>query len=150
MLHLDHVRLLVVDFEACFRFYRDVMGLRVTWGEERDAYASYVSEGGASLSLFKREVQAKALGTSNLPESAVAQDRMALIFTVDDLDTTVKRLKERNAVFITEPREHPEWGIRVVYLRDPDGNLIEINSPMPTNDWTKELQEESEKYRTKK
>ena len=150
MLHLDHVRLLVVDFEACFRFYRDVMGLRVTWGEERDSYASYVSEGGASLSLFKREVQAKALGTSNLPESAVAQDRMALIFTVNDLDTTVKRLKERNVVFITEPREHSEWGIRVVYLRDPDGNLIEINSPMPTSDWTKELQEEKEKYGTKK
>ena len=150
MLHLDHVRLLVVDFEACFRFYRDVLGLRVTWGEEGDAYASYVSEGGASLSLFKREVQAKALGTSNLPESAVAHDNMVLIFTVDDLDTTVKRLKERNAVFITEPREHSEWGIRVVYLRDPDGNLIEINSPMPTNDWTKELQEEKEKYRTKK
>jgi catechol 2,3-dioxygenase-like lactoylglutathione lyase family enzyme len=126
------------------------MGLRVTWGEERDAYASYVSEAGASLSLFKREVQAKALGTSNLPESVVVQDRMALIFTVDDLDTTVKRLKERNVVFITEPREHSEWGIRVVYLRDPDGNLIEINSPMPTNDWTKELQEEREKYRTKK
>jgi catechol 2,3-dioxygenase-like lactoylglutathione lyase family enzyme len=144
------VRLLVVDFEACFRFYRDVMGLRVTWGEERDAYASFVSEGGASLSLFKREVQAKALGTSNLPESAVAQDRMALIFTVNDLDTTVKRLKERNVVFITEPREHSEWGIRVVYLRDPDGNLIEINSPMPTSDWTKELQEEKEKYGTKK
>lgn len=150
MLHLDHVRLLVVDFEACFRFYRDVMGLRVTWGEEKDAYASYVSEGGAKLSLFKREVQAKALGTSNLPESAVVQDRMALIFAVDDLDTTVKRLKERNIGFITEPQERPDWGIRVVYLRDPDGNLIEINSPMPTKDWTKELQEESEKYRTKK
>ena len=71
-MHLDHVRLLVVDFEACFRFYRDVMGLRVTWGEERDTYASYVSEGGTQLSLFKREVQAKALGMSNLHESAFA------------------------------------------------------------------------------
>jgi|SRR5271157_739162 len=150
MLHLDHVRLLVVDFDACFRFYRDVMGLKVTWGEEGDAYASYVSEGGASLSLFKRGVQAEALGTSGLLESAVVQDRMALIFTVDDLETTVKRLKGRFAGFISEPREHSEWGIRVVYMRDPDGNLIEINSPMPTNDWTKELQEESEKYRAKK
>jgi predicted enzyme related to lactoylglutathione lyase len=75
---------------------------------------------------------------------------MALIFAVDDLDTTVKRLKEKNVGFITEPQERPDWGIRVVYLRDPDGNLIEINSPIPTNDWTKELQEEKEKYTTKK
>ncbi len=150
MLRLDHVRLLVVDFEACFRFYRDVMGLRVTWGEEGDAYASYVSEGGTALSLFKREVQAEALGTSNLPESAVVQDKIALIFAVDDLDITVKSLKERNVEFITEPQERPEWGIRVVYLRDPDGNLIEINSPMPTEEWTKELQEEKEKYSAEK
>jgi catechol 2,3-dioxygenase-like lactoylglutathione lyase family enzyme len=25
-----HVRLIVVDFEGCFRFYRDVLGLKVT------------------------------------------------------------------------------------------------------------------------
>jgi lactoylglutathione lyase len=35
-----HVRLIVVDFERCFRFYRDVLGLRVTWGEEADGSAN--------------------------------------------------------------------------------------------------------------
>ena len=31
---LTHVRLLVNDFDACFRFYRDVMGFQVQWGDE--------------------------------------------------------------------------------------------------------------------
>ena len=32
LMKLTHVRLLVTDFPACFRFYRDVMGLTATWG----------------------------------------------------------------------------------------------------------------------
>ena len=31
---LTHVRLLVNDFDVCFRFYRDVMGFHVQWGAE--------------------------------------------------------------------------------------------------------------------
>jgi len=38
--------------------------------------------------------------------------------------------------------------MRVVYMGDPYGNF-KINSPMPTEDWARELQEESEKYTTK-
>lgn len=26
----------------------------------------------------------------------------------------------------------PDWGIRTAHLRDPDGNLIEINQPLPS------------------
>jgi catechol-2,3-dioxygenase len=44
-----------------------------------------------------------------------------------------------------EPASHPEWGIRTAYLRDPDGNLIEINSQIPHEEWTEELKEEAEK-----
>jgi lactoylglutathione lyase len=43
---IDHVRLLVVNFVECFRFYRDVIGLKVLWGDEADSYASFVSQAG--------------------------------------------------------------------------------------------------------
>lgn len=33
-MQLTYVRLLVDDYEACFRFYRDVMGFGVTFGDE--------------------------------------------------------------------------------------------------------------------
>ena len=38
---LTHVRLLVDDAPACFRFYRDVIGLTPTWGTEAEGYADF-------------------------------------------------------------------------------------------------------------
>lgn len=38
---LKFVRLLVDDFPACFRFYRDVMRFTPTFGDEHDGYADF-------------------------------------------------------------------------------------------------------------
>jgi catechol 2,3-dioxygenase-like lactoylglutathione lyase family enzyme len=38
---LRFVGLLVGDFPACFRFYRDVMRFRPTFGDEGDGYADF-------------------------------------------------------------------------------------------------------------
>jgi predicted enzyme related to lactoylglutathione lyase len=65
---------------------------------------------------------------------------------VDDVDRTTEQLKSRGAQIVVEPMSHPEWGIRTLHLRDPDGNLIEVNSQMPHGEWTEELQAEGEKY----
>jgi catechol 2,3-dioxygenase-like lactoylglutathione lyase family enzyme len=143
---LHSIRLLVADFDACFRFYRDVMGFTSTWGAEGEGYADFAvgSEGG--IALFDRHAMAEAVGTLSSPEKAEAQDRLALIFETEDVDSTIEQIRARGANIIGEPRSRPDWGIRVAYLRDPDGNLIEINSPMPHEEWTEELKEEGEKY----
>jgi len=50
---------------------------------------------------------AETLGTTNLPVEAESQDRMVLVFGVKDLYATVKKLQERGARFVTEPRVIP-------------------------------------------
>ncbi len=147
---LEYVRLLVSKFDDCFRFYRDVMRLEVTWGEEGYSYADFKTGNGATLSIYWRKGMSKVLGTTNLPVDAVSQDRVALIFGVDDLDSTVAALRERGARFLTEPQDHPDWGIRTAHLRDADGNLIEVYSPMPRESWADELRELDEKYKKSK
>src|SRR5205807_118868 len=76
------------------------------------------------------------------------RDNVVLIFGVEDLNTTAAQLKERGATLLLEPTDRPDWGIHIAYLRDPEGNLIEINSPMQRAEWTEELQEEASKYAT--
>jgi hypothetical protein len=49
------------------------------------------------------------------------------------------RLGARGVSFLNEPHDRPDWGIRVLHLRDPDGLLIELNEPLPTDQWSKEL-----------
>ncbi len=38
-----HLRLLVDDFPACFRFYRDALGLTPAFGGEQDVYTEFTT-----------------------------------------------------------------------------------------------------------
>ena len=146
-MRLDYVRLLVTRFDACLCFYRDVMGFKVTWGDEGDRYGSFSLGEGTALALFQRQAMAETLGTTDLPVETESQDRMMLVFGVKDLDTTVEKLQERGARFVAEAKDHPEWGIRTAHFRDPDGNVIEINSSIPTAEWPEELREEASRFK---
>ena len=44
---------------------------------------------------------------------------------VDDVDETADRLR------LAAPVSRPDWGIRVAYVRDPSGNLVELYSAIP-------------------
>jgi lactoylglutathione lyase len=55
---------------------------------------------------------------------------VALIMAVEDVDVIYQQLQARGVAFITEPIDHTNWGLRTAHFRDPDGNLIEINSSL--------------------
>lgn len=127
---LTHIRLLVSDFPACFRFYRDVLGLTPCFGDESGAYADF-AVGRAKIALFKRELMAASVATSELPEDTECQDRAAVVIAVPDVDAVHKTLEAQDASFLNPPHDRRDWGIRCAHLRDPDGNLIEINREIP-------------------
>jgi catechol 2,3-dioxygenase-like lactoylglutathione lyase family enzyme len=129
MLRHAYNRLLVADFRASFLFYRDVLGFTPTWGNEEDVYADFET-GGTTLALFRRDLMAQTVGTSEKPAVVDSQDKIALIFTVEDVDATYTQLQTKGIAFVTAPRDRAEWGIRTAHFRDPDGNLLEIFSPL--------------------
>ena len=135
------IRLLVTDFDASFRFYRDVLGLEPVWGEEGGRYADFKAGNGALIALFRRDVMAAAVGAQDLPPTASAQDKAAIILQVDDVDRTVSRLRSKGAAFVTEPRDYPDWTIRAAHLRDPDANLIELFSPLAKAQWSEDARD---------
>ena len=129
-MELTHVRLLVSDLPACFRFYRDVLGLTPEFGDESGVYADFLV-GHAKIALFKRELMAESVSTSGKPANANCQDLAAVIVAVPDVDALHKTLAARGASFVNLPHDRPDWGVRCLHLRDPDGNLIEINQEIP-------------------
>jgi catechol 2,3-dioxygenase-like lactoylglutathione lyase family enzyme len=113
---LSQVRMLVDDPGEAFRFYRDELGLTPTFGEEGEPYASF-----GEVAIFSREGQADAV------ELRGAGDGALLVLEVDDADEWARRLGSR---VVAGPTDQPEWGGRVVHLRDPAGNLIELFQPL--------------------
>lgn len=124
-----HTRLLVTEYAACFRFYRDVMGFEVSWGDEDGRYADFKT-GETTLALFDREAMAESVGTADKPVNTDGQDRVALIFAVDSVDESYHQLSDHDIEFVTEPTDRPDWGIRAAQFRDPDGTLLEINQSL--------------------
>ena len=147
-MQLYSLRLLVEDFDACFRFYKDLIGLEPVWGEEGGRYADFKAGNGTFVALFQRELMAAAVGAADLPASTPAQDRTVLVFEADNLDDTAARLRGQGAVFVTDPQDHPEWGIRTAHLRDPDGNLIELFTNLPHEKWSPDLRAKDRRFKT--
>lgn len=144
----DHPRLLVVKFAECFLFYRDVIGLKVTWGHENDNYASFANqeEPEVVLALFTRQAMAETVGADHLPTDTQAQDRVALVFEVDDVDVEADRIQARGIQLVAGPKDFQGWGIRSAYLRDPDGNLLELYADLDRKEWTEGLREAAKKH----
>lgn len=147
-MQIDHIRLLVVNFTECFRFYRDVIGLKVLWGDEDDAYASFTRPGDTfpNIAIFRRQNMAEVLGTDDLPVETPGQDRSMLIIGVEDVDAEVERLKACKVSIIMLPRNFPDWGYRGAFLRDPDGNLIELTQGLPPENWSQDLRDAAQRF----
>src|SRR5436190_18190309 len=99
-------RLLVTEFAACYRFYRDVLDFPPTFGTEDDVYADFKT-GSVGLALFRRELMAEAVGTAAKPAQAECQDRAAFIYEVDDVDQACEELRAKGVAFITMPEDRP-------------------------------------------
>ncbi|GAA1447646.1 VOC family protein [Nocardiopsis tropica] len=126
----SYIRLLVNDYEACFHFYSEVLRLPVLRGDGTSRYAEFDVESGTRLAINQREVMAEALETDTADPALPHQDRIAVIFEVDDVDVTAAKLVADGARQAMEPRDWTAWGVRAAHFRDPDGYLLEINQPL--------------------
>lgn len=125
-MRLTHVRLLVEDMDRCLRFYRDAVGLDVTLEAEGVYYE--LAAGDVILALYRRDLMGQMIGAELSPPAR--SDAVALTFQVNDVDTAAQALKDRGAELVNEPMDYEVAFLRVAHLRDPEGNLIEINAPL--------------------
>lgn len=124
-MRLTHVRLLAGDFPASFRFYRDVLGLEPRMGEESGPYAEFQA-GETILALFGRGAMAQAV-SGVTASSGNPSDQVVLCLAVDDVDSTLAEVERKGASVVADPQDRPDWNVRTAHLRDPEGNLIELN-----------------------
>lgn len=121
---LDHLVLTVADIERTCDFYSRVLGFEVvTFGAGRKALAF----GSQKINLHQagREFEPKALAPT--PGSA----DLCLIASTP-LEDVVRELEAAGIATEEGPvqRTGATGPIRSVYVRDPDGNLIEISNYM--------------------
>jgi len=120
------IRLLVSDFAGCYKFYTETLGFEPTIGDVNDVFAAFLSEGGVEISIFKKDLMARVVGTNDLPAQVRSQDGVVMIFQVDNVDEKAREFEAKGVKLVSAPCDRNEWGIRTAHFRDPEGNLIEI------------------------
>jgi catechol 2,3-dioxygenase-like lactoylglutathione lyase family enzyme len=121
---LDHLVLTVRDLDTTIAFYRDGLGMEeVTFGQGRKALAF----GSQKINLHQagREFEPKA--QTPTPGSADL-----CFLTKTPLDAVIAHLKGLKIQIEEGPvgRTGAMGRLRSVYVRDPDGNLIEVSNPL--------------------
>ncbi|PKM93751.1 MAG: glyoxalase [Firmicutes bacterium HGW-Firmicutes-1] len=145
-MELNCIRLLVNDFDGCFKFYKENLKLTSTWGEIGGDYASFDIGLSSGLSLFKSDLMASAIGDTDKEYPVGYRDKIAIIIKVDDVDRIYNELKSNGVHFVNEPSDMTGWGMRAVHLRDPENNLLELFSELDKSKWDHELVEDDTKY----
>ena len=130
-MQFNNIRLLVNDFDTCFAFYNDILGLECTWGKPGENFASFNIGAPSVLGIFKAELMSMAINQTGAVKNEILQDKMAIVITVDNVDDSYKTLQKKGVCFITEPKDMTAWGIRVVHFRDTENNLVELFSALP-------------------
>jgi predicted enzyme related to lactoylglutathione lyase len=122
-MELVSIRMITDDLEPVVQFYEHVTGVTATRH----------TPDFAELAMPPFTLAIGHTRTTRLfgEQSAHAADNHSVIieFKVEDVDGEYERLKAVVGAWVQEPTTMP-WGNRSILFRDPDGNLVNLFTPV--------------------
>lgn len=116
-------RIITADVRRLVDFYQLVTGVSASWGNE--LFAEIPTPIGTLAIGSDKTVPLFGDGSAE-----PGANRSAILeFIVDDVDSEYERLREHVAEVVTAPTTMP-WGNRALLFRDPDGNLVNLFTPV--------------------
>ncbi len=118
---LKNVLIVVKDIDKARQFYHDLFGLELVLDNDGNMI---LTEG---LVLQEEKYWREFLGREIVPENNSCE----LYFEEADIDGFVKKLESLypGVKYVNKLMTHT-WGQKVVRFYDPDGNLIEVGTPV--------------------
>ena len=127
---IDHNTIVVSDLAQSIRFYTEVLGMRQV---ERPAFGfpgAWLQAGNTQIHMNVQGAEAGRAGLASGGGSVVSHG-FHVAFEVEDCEAATARLAELKIPLAVGPHTRPD-GARQLYLRDPDGHLIELFSTPST------------------
>jgi catechol 2,3-dioxygenase-like lactoylglutathione lyase family enzyme len=147
MTQIHHTGLTVSDLDRALRFWRDAVGAREVLAQEQEGgyFEAIVREpgvrvrmahlelepGGPRIELFQFDTPAG--GTHRMRPADVGFAHVCLL--TDELDALLGRLEDAGGRRFADPVDVDRGanaGARAVYVRDPDGHVVELFQRAPT------------------
>jgi catechol 2,3-dioxygenase-like lactoylglutathione lyase family enzyme len=125
-----HVGLSIEDLDAMVPWYESALGLRPVhrFDLPEGARGAMMEHPSGTYRVELLEHPESAAGIRDAEPGVALQTRgyghFALL--VEDLESTHEELTAAGARSVWGPRDAPEPGVRIAFLHDPEGNLIEL------------------------
>jgi len=125
-MQLAATRIITDDVDTLVAFYERVTGATVArlhplFAEVRTDTGTLAIASSATIPLLGENAAAPRANRS-----------VILDLLVDDVDAVYTRLQGVVETFVNEPTNMP-WGNRSLLFRDPDGNLVNVFTPITTD-----------------
>jgi catechol-2,3-dioxygenase len=117
--NMDYVIVFARDMKSMRRFYADIMQFPIY----RDVHPSWVEYriGGTLLALTERGF---VFNDEATPRGALSL-QLAFRVTRAEVDACAVSFRKLGVAIVGEPTDQA-WGHRTLFVRDPDGNVVEI------------------------
>jgi catechol 2,3-dioxygenase len=131
---IGHVHLKVADLDRALKFYRDVLGFEVTQFYGRQA--AFLSAGGYHHHIGLNTWE--SLGGSPPPPGSTGLYHLAILYpTRAELADALRRVLNAG-IELDGASDH---GVsEALYLRDPDGNGVELYRDRPREQWPRDAE----------
>lgn len=131
---IGHVHLKVADLERAIGFYRDVLGFTLT--QRYGAQAAFLAAGGYHHHIGLNTWE--SAGGSLPPRGSTGLYHLAILYpTRRDLAVALRRVLDAG-IRLDGASDH---GVsEALYLRDPDGNGVELYRDLPEAAWPRDAE----------
>jgi predicted enzyme related to lactoylglutathione lyase len=124
-----YTRLHVENYLDCKLFYQNVLGLKASMTNDAEEYVEF-DVGETKITLLNRSRLKDYIDSIESATYDRRDAKILLTFAVPDLDDAIVQLKAKGVAIFSSPWQHPEEGLAggfiTACIRDPDGNLIEL------------------------
>lgn len=131
----EHVMISTDDYDGTIRWYREKLGFRLKHEWTVRGFAgvrlAYIELNGFIVEVVGTETRyQEKRQPDNLADALTDRGFGHLAFLVADVDAAAAELQRRGVDLVIPPTTFPSSGRRVTFIRDNNGNFIELLTPL--------------------